>query len=148
MALQITTVCKHIAEMEVDGVKIAGLGNIPANIHEPYIIPLPNLVTGFTCIRETFGTGSTAKYTVTYNLNYRLCYIPVSETRATNLDHFDDMVSAYGRFIDQAIINDALTGAVDVIPQDTVNFGIVEDPAGNPFWGCDIAIGIVEYVNG
>lgn len=148
MTLHILTICEAISELEVSGVRIYDITDIPAKVdpRQPSILPIADpLVTGFEVIRESYGGGSSALITCNYTLNYRLCYIPSGMDPATTLKHFSQMVDVYARFIDQVLLIDTINGAVDIIPNETISFGIVYDPADNPFWGCDIQLRVTDF---
>ena len=97
-------------------------------------------------VRDSTGGGSTAKMTVYYTLSYRLCHTRLGSGRGL-FDVYDDMVAIAAAFLDAVLAIDVLTGAVDIMPSDAVNFGPVVDPAGDGFHGCDFALDITEFVN-
>jgi len=149
MALEIAQICTSIAGLDVAGVTIADLDQIPEQVtsRKPMIFPRPDgFVSNFIMERNSFGGGSTAKMTVTYTLNYRLCYAPIGEGRGV-FDIYPNMVEKAFLFLDAVLAIDTLTGLEDITPGDVIDFGPVTDPAGNLFHGCDILINIMEFVN-
>ena len=149
MALQISTICESIAALDIDGVNILDIDRIPeqADSRRAVIFPKPDgFVTNFVMVRDSFGGGSTAEMTVTYRLNYRLCYAPISTDRGL-FAVYPDMVAAAFRFLDAILAINTMTGLVDITPFDILSFGPVADPAGSMFHGCDIILEIKEFVN-
>jgi hypothetical protein len=149
MALAIATIADSISDLSVAGVKIYDIDEIPTGLdgRYPAIIPLAEYVTDFTMVRDSFGGGSTAKMTVTYTLHYRLCYAPVGLGRTNTLTNFAGMVEKAYLFLDAVLAVDTMDGLIDITPQPVTSFGVVQDPAEVPFWGCDFALQVMEFVN-
>lgn len=147
MSLAIATVVDAISKLSVSGVAIADMDAIPESTKMigPALIPLPGFVTDFNMTRDSFGGGSTAKMTVTYTLNYRLLFCPIGGGR--DLQYFDDMVTKVGLIWDAIVAIDTLSGSIDVIPNGMSNMGVVNDPSGGDYYGCDLALLVTEFVN-
>lgn len=148
MALSIATIADSISNLSVSGLTIKDMDTIPASASGlgSLLIPLPNFVTDFNMSRDSYGGGSTAKMTVTYNLNYRLLFAPAGSGR--DLEYFDNMVSMVGLLWDAVMAIELITGAVDLIPAGLSNMGLVNDPAEqNEYYGCDVAFMVTEFVN-
>lgn len=145
---QITTVAESISELEVPGLTIKGLDNIPPDCTKliPIMYPEPlNFVSNFTSVRDTFGTSETANKTVEYDLNYSYLFCQVSAGR-TGLDYYDEMIEIFEAIIDEILDNDDIAGAVDLSVQGVANFGPLPDPAGNMYLGTQLVLHIVEYL--
>ena len=149
MTLAIATITNSIAALNVALVHIRDIDEIPEAVNPsdcPIIYPKPDgFVTNFRVEVNSFGSSS-AKKTVRYTLTYRFLQAALSSGRGL-FDVYDDLVTNVFAFLDAVIANDALTGAIDDTPVNTINFGAVGDPAGNLFHGADIAIEIMEFVN-
>lgn len=148
MALALTTITNSIAALSVSGVTLKDIDEIPetATGLGPVIYPKPDgFVTDFTVERNSFGGGSTAKMTATYNLTYRFCHSPVGSGRF--LEFYDDMVTKAFLFLDAVIAVDVMTGLIDLQVDDTLSFGPVMDPSGAVFHGCDIVLRVMEFIN-
>ena len=147
MALAIATVVDNISKLSVSGLVIKDMDEIPGSVdaRQPTLIPLPDFLTDYAMERDSFGGGSTAKMTVNYTLNYRLCYAPVGAGRP--LEWFDNMVSMVGLIMDAVMAVDTLGGTVDIVPAGVRNMGIVNDPGDAGFYGCDLAFKVEEFVN-
>lgn len=145
---QITTVAKSIAGLEVPGLTIKNIDEIPPDCTKlvPVLIPEPlNYVTNFVTTRDSFGPSETAQKTVEYDLNYSYLFCPVSAGR-TGLDYYDEMVEIFEEITDEILDNDDISGAVDMSIQGVANFGPLPDPAGNMYLGSQLVLHIIEYL--
>jgi len=148
MALALTTIASSIAALSVSGLTIRDIDDIPpaGGVRSgPELIALPNYVTNFTVEFDSFGSGATAKMTVTYELNYRLLYAPAGSAQALSL--FGDMVAMVGLIWDAVLAVVTISGAIDIMPAGIINMGLVNDPAEGSFYGCDLAFQVKEFVN-
>lgn len=149
MALATATIANSIAALTVTNLSIKDVDEIPAKVdpRQATLIPLPNYITGFDVERDSFGGGSTAKMTVSYTLNYRLCYTPIGRGRAGKIEYYDTMIDMCMAFLDAVLAIDTITGAIDIMPEAITNMGLVNDPSDNVYIGCDIALRVMEFVN-
>jgi hypothetical protein len=154
MSLQFATVAATLAKLEVAGLVWKDIDEIPAEVGQrgkSFMIPLPNIITDFSMVRDSFGGGSSAKMTVTYYVNYRLCYEPVGTNRGMTLKVYDGLTKMIGLILDEIlaidVFNTSYTEIVDIVPMSVTNFGIVNDPADNAFFGADFAFMVTEFVN-
>jgi hypothetical protein len=96
-------------------------------------------------VRQSFGTiAGGAKKDVRYSLNYTFAYAPVGSTRGVK-DIFSAMFAMLALLFNAVVTNDALTGSIDVQPRITSIGTVVQDPAGNSFYGLKIAFDVLEY---
>lgn len=150
MALAFTTITNSIAAIDVLGVTIRDIDEIPEAVTPtmcPVLYPEPvGFISNFEYTRQSQGGGAVALADVTYNLTYTFLYAPVGSGRGL-FDVYDDMVAKVGLILDAFIIADAATGAVDLTPDTPLNLGPVSDPAGNVFHGCQFVLNITEFVN-
>lgn len=150
MALSFITITNSIAALSVSGVTIKDIDEIPEAVLErdcPILYPEPaGFITDFIMVRDSFGPGTSAKITVSYNMTYTFLYSAVGSGRGL-FDVYDDMVTKMGLILDAIIANDNLTGAIDFTPDEAFNFGPTADPAGSVFHGAQLVFGIVEFVN-
>lgn len=148
MALALTTVPDSIAGLSVSGLVIKDINEIPAAVdpRQPTLLPLPDYLTGFSVVRDSFGDGA-AKMTVTYNVNYRLCYAPLGDGRTATLEQQSGLVAMVGLILDAVLAVTTLNGLIDILPAQVVGMGAVNDPSDRPFWGCDISFQVMEFVN-
>ena len=150
MALAILTIANSIAALEVAGVRIRDLDQIPDAVQErdcPILIPeVINFVTDLVITRDSTGADSYALKTATYTINYTFLYAPVGSDR-TGLNRFDDFVRKAFAIIDAVVLNSTITGLIDITPQNTLQWSVVLDPSGNAFMGCMMAFSITEFIN-
>lgn len=151
MTLQLLTVAETIAALQVDGLSIRDIDDIPAEvgIREALLIPKPDYVTDFVMERVSFG-GASAKMDVTYTLNYRLCYAPSGGDRVLTISVWSGVVDMVARiwdaFLAIGVFDADHTEVVEVVPLAPSNMGIVNDPADRAFYGCDLAFQVTEFV--
>lgn len=144
---QISTIVSAISDLSVSGLTICDVDEIPAavDIRTPTMFPLARFVTDLSVARDSFGADM-AKMTISYSLNYRVCYAPVGSNRG-GLEHVGGMIVLFGSLLDALLGVVNFSGSVDFELPGAVNFGIVTDPAGNSFWGFDLAIRVSEFIN-
>ena len=148
--LQIVRVAETISQLVIPGLEIRDIDDIPAEVglRDAMLIPKPDYITDFTMTRVSYG-GASALVDVTYTLNYRLCYQPVGMERPMTLTVWGGMCSMvagiWGKFLEIGVFNADHNEVVDVEPLAPLNMGIVNDPAGRAFYGCDLAFKIMEF---
>ena len=150
MALALTTIANNIAALEVLGVTIRDIDEIPEAVTNrdcPILYPEPSgFISNFAMVRESTGPGTTALITVTYDLTYTFLYAPVGSGRGL-FDVYDDLVKKVGLIFDAIIANDTLAGAIDFLPEEVLNIGATVDPVENVFHGCQFVFSVTEFVN-
>ena len=148
MAIAFTTVSNSIAALSVSGLVIKDIDEVPGAVdpRQPTMMPLPDFMTGFEVIRDSYGAG-VAKMTATYQLNYRLCYAPIGDGRTVTQEQQSGLVAMVGLVLDAILAISTFTGGVDIVPLAVVNMGIVADPSDRIYWGCDFAFMVTEFVN-
>lgn len=151
MTLQLATIATSIAALEIAGVNVYGLDAIPTELttrNTPALYPEPvNFVSNFSAEHASFDSGTDAPKTVRYNLTYTFAFAPVGSGRANPLELYAGMAEMAFAIWDAVLANDAINGAVDLQPQNTLYFGLVNDPAGNRHHGCQIVLRVTEFVN-
>jgi hypothetical protein len=148
MALEITVITDSISALEVSGVKICDLDQIPeaVDVRQPTIFPNPvNFVSNITQTRMSYG-GASEKMNIEYDLTYRLCYAPIGTERGL-FAGYPAMVAAAYRFLDAVLDVAVMTGLEDITLGSITNFGPVTDMAGNGFHGTDIVLHVLEFAD-
>lgn len=146
MGLSADTIAASIAGLSISGVTIKGLTNLPSavdNRETPVLAPSvndPPFMTALNVVRDSFG----GLKTITYTLNWKLYAAPIGSERSL-LALYPTLVSTALAVLDAIIANDALTGSIDVTPEDVPQFGPVSDPSGNQFHGAVFAIRCMEF---
>lgn len=144
MSLAIRTVADSIAGITISGVDIRDLDEIPGSVLPrdcPMILPAPNFISSFTPERIDI---STQEQNYRYTLVYRFLAAPVGSGRGIH-EMYDTMVTKLALFFDGLVTNHSVTGAVDIQAVNITSFGVVEDPSGASFHGCDIQIEVLEF---
>jgi hypothetical protein len=158
MAFEIDTVATAIAGLTIAGVyggsaknvTIKDLTAVPEAVDArqcPVFYPEPvGLVSNILVNYDSFGPGSGAKITVTYDLTYTLAFAKIGQERGlfTIEQEFIKTVKA---ILTAFITNDSLNGAVEIHPTGVSNFGPVADPSGATYHGCQMTLSIIEFVN-
>lgn len=149
VSLNLSNVADAIAAISISGVTVKDKDQIIANW-----TPLPNVlypqpdgwITGFSIEYVTVMQGATAKMDISYTLNYRFL-----GTQAGDISTFP---AAYSSLVDKLILIINALIALDAPYEGSVELKIggVEigpriDPAGNNFFGADIALNIKEMQN-
>ena len=149
MGLAITSIIDSISGMTVTDVTIYDLNEIPDALTDrdcPAFMPLPlDFVTDLSITDDSFG-GPVSKKSVSYLLTWRFFECQLSTDRGL-YERIPDMVKHAAAIVDAAIASLTLAALKDFYVENITNFGPVEDPSGNSFHGCDIAIRITEFYN-
>jgi hypothetical protein len=151
MALQAAEIATSIAGLSISGMKsLRDLDRIPETVSArecPILYPRPdNWITNMRVERNSYGSGSQARFTLRYTLNYVYLHSPISTGRSL-FSEYKAMVQQVLLILAALLATDAPGGVVDLLPQNVPMFDPVVDPAGNFFHGCVIAIDIAELVN-
>lgn len=149
MNLMLTDITNSIAAISVSGVTIkdvdelsgSWLGN--ANI----LFPNPdNFISGFGIEYDALMQGSTAPMTVSYTLSYRLLSVQIGDISAFPVS-YSQLVDKVASIVDAFVsVFAPYSGRVEMIVSG-VSLGPRQDPAGNNFFGADIALAIREMHN-
>ncbi len=141
-------VTNSIAALSISGVTVKDIDQIPtsASMLCPILFPQPNdFVTGITPTFETYGSNGGAKINMTYTLNYVFLECEAG-SGISAFDAYNGLITHIAAILQAVLSNDAITGAVDITPHGIPNIGVIEDPAGNQFWGALLSFEILEYV--
>lgn len=151
MALNSAAIATGIAALSISGVTVKNVTEIPERVSArecPILFPSPNnWITGGIGGEEdaegpaTFGPGMWVFQRV---FNYLYLHASAGQGRG-----LAEHLSAMGTKLDA--ISEALTGlnlaGVDVMQIETSEFNVVTDPAGNTFYGFQVAVTLKERVN-
>jgi len=146
--VKIRTVTAAIAALSISGVTIKDLSGIPSNANllakTLYPNPESGTIQGFLPVRQTKGIGGGERVNIGYGIKYR--YLHCTPNALNAGDVIDDLVNTLSTIFAALIADDAVSGAVDLWIDSVSDFpAIVNDPAGNPFWGCDFVVTIQEF---
>ncbi len=146
MAIGWRTVMSSIAALSVSGVTIKDVDEVPEDVTGlgSIFMPLAAFITDFRVEPQSYGGGESALMDIYYTLNYRFYLAPVAAGRGF-LSVLDLLVDKLALLLDALIAIGVITGAEGIRPVAISNYGTVFDPSDNQFWGCDIAIEILEF---
>lgn len=145
MGLSADTIAASIAALSITGVTIKDLDEIPqvGDTRVAVLMPDPgNFLTDLVVTRESFGASGYKN--ASYTLNYVYLHAPVGQGRSLR-DVYPGLVTNVLAILDALITSDALSGCIDQFP-DAVSVSIVTDPAGTQFYGCPLALRVLEFV--
>ena len=149
MALQIVNIARAIADLDIPGLAIKDLDNIPAECTNllPVLFPEPvGYLSNFVVVWDSQGGHGVQMMTVQYDLRYTLLYSAIGAGR-TGLEYYGQMMDKVSILLDEMLVNDDLTGTIDFLPVEVTEAGPVPDPAGNMFLGCRLTLHVKEFVN-
>ena len=148
MGVKIASVATAIAGLSVSGVTLKDISTIPESVTQrncPVLFPDPSgFVTGLTIERQSLAPDASAAKDVKYTLNYVYLHCEVGSVRYIT-DAIDTMVDKTVLILNAIANNSTVTGAVDIVPSMSGEFGQMEDAAGNLFFGCKITIEVLEF---
>lgn len=147
MALRISTVADSISNLSVAGLTICDIDQVKVNADNRIssLVPNDEYITDVLQEINSFGGGS-ALMTLSYNLNYRLFYKPVGTGRSMTLEQISGLVALIGLIWDAFLAIGVLSGCEDITIANISAFGVVLDPADNPWWGCILGFRVKEFV--
>ncbi|MCR4308375.1 MAG: hypothetical protein NUV80_07540 [Candidatus Berkelbacteria bacterium] len=144
----VNTVATSIAGLTITGVTIKDITAIPdsANMLCPILIPQPNGYMSNTSMTfETFGSNGTAKMNMEYDLNY--VYLHCEAGSGVNaFAPFSSLMTNLAAILVVILSNDKVNGLVDMKLGSVGEIGIINDPAGNSYWGVLFSLHCLEYV--
>lgn len=155
--IQITSLVDAISQLEISGVRVRDMDQIPYTINSrdcPMLLPEPlNFIQSIELTTDSFGTPDIAKMTIKYQLNYTFCFCPAGLDRGKELEQYGNMVKKVFAILDVFILNQNMTSgtdfdeAVDVAPVGITEFGPVSAPDGGQFLGCKFQFMVTEFIN-
>ena len=149
ISLLLPSITAAIDDISVSGVTIKDYDGVVANwSSQPNVLyPDPeNFITDWSIEYAAFNRGSSAPMNVNYTLNYRFLGEMVGDV--------SQFPTGYSNMITKLILilnamigeDDPYSGAVDMEVY-SVLIGPRDDPAGNQYFGADIALRIMEMQN-
>ena len=148
MALGVTTIATAIASLSISGVAVKDLNAIPQQVAArdcPILYPSPdNFIGAGTTAIQTFGTVNQRYWEVNRSLTYVYLHA-LAGTERTLASYWQSMAGKVDA-VWTAFIGLNVSG-VDVTDISTTAFGVLQDAAGNQFYGCLFSLGLKEKVN-
>ena len=146
-ALQLSTITDSISGLTVSGLTIKDIDQIPEAVERnyPVIFPEPiNFLSELVATPASFSIGTGSQWNVEYNLTYSLLYAPLGSGRG--MEKYASTVALAIQFIDAILAVTTLNGSIEVTPFN-ISAGPYSDPAGNMFFGAQIILHVLEFVN-
>ena len=144
----LTTLATWLAGLSFTGVKAVDLSHIPDAINPqdcPLLVPAGRYATNVAFTRLTLRDSVGGRQVMlTYTVHYRL-YAGAVQEGVSYTERLAGALDAWGAVINTVIANETPSGAYDIRPAGDVNFGILNDPAGTPYWGCEVAFDVQEF---
>ena len=112
----------------------------------PLVMPAPDWLSGIEIEMDNLGSGTAAQWTFTYMVSYRMFYSPLGQGKNQLASVMPGLAQEVVYFLEGIIDNDNLDGCEHIELAGSPTFGVVEDPAGNAFWGADIDLVVTELV--
>ena len=153
MGVSIVTVADSISKISLNSGSAIEIKDLDGMIDEvlgrdcPVVMPAPDWLASVEAELDNLGSGTSAQWTFTYILSYRLFYEKVGQGRNKLGDVMPGLANEVVYLIDGIMLNDDLDGCEDIRLAGSPVFGVVEDPVGNSFWGADIEFEVTELVN-
>ena len=149
VSLLLANVADSISQISVSGVTIKDKDQLSGSwVSLPNVLyPNPDgWITGFSINYVTVMQGTTAPMDISYTLNYRFLGVAVGDI-ATFPIAYSGLVDKLTLIINAVIgVYAPYSGKVEMKLGD-INLGAKDDPAGNQYFGADIALNIMEMQN-
>ena len=147
MTLRISTVADSISKLDVTDLVICDIDQIKVNADKRISSLVANDEYITDVLQEVNSTGgSTALMTLSYTLNYRLFYKPLGTGRTMTLEQVTGLVEMIGLIWDAIMDINTIDGCEGIEIANISAFGVVLDPADNPWWGCILGFRVKEFV--
>ena len=148
--IQFSTVANSISEISIPGITIKDIDNIPENCLMlcPLIIPDPDMwITEFEVVDDSIGIAATRQRTLRYTLNYLYLHTTIGGSLGGLLAVYAGMVENMVTIANALLTNEDITGAVEQRMTKIGDIMMVSDPAGNQYFGTQISLRVMEFIN-
>lgn len=142
----VNTIASSIAALSISGVTIKDIDEIPdaVSLLCPVLIPQPNdYMTGTKMSFESYGSNGSAAINMEYDLNYVFLFCEAGGVNA--FAPFSPLMTKLALILVTIMSNDAISGLVDLKINSVGNIGVINDPAGNGYWGVLLSFHVLEY---
>lgn len=148
MALALTTITDSISKLNIAGLTIYDIDQIPDAVNRSVPCLYPEgigFIENMTAELAANGLGASSRWNVEYDMKYTLLYAPVGSGRG--VEQFAGMMTLAFQIVDAILDIASLTGAV-TLKFNGISVGpVVSDPAGNQFWGAHLTFRVLEFVD-
>ncbi len=147
VTVEVDTVSLSIAALSISGVTIKDIDHIPdsAKLLCPLLIPQPNDYMSNTKVASmSFGSNGSQKINLEYDLQY--VYLHCESGSGVNaFAPYGSLIRKIKQILITLISNDSISGLVDLTVNSISNVGIINDPAGNSYWGVLVSLHVLEH---
>jgi len=151
LSIDLDTITASIAAVAITGVTVRDTSNMTDAVTLrdcPLLSPRPFQFVGLSPIeRDTYGGPATSQKSATFTLTYRYFHSPVGQGRGM-YDEYPTFIDKIFAIADAIIAADDLNGVVDINLNGMPDIGVVEDGAGNQFWGTDLEFNCLIFIGG
>lgn len=148
IALNLVTVAGSIAELNIPGVTVRNIDQIPESALPllPILFPVPNgFVTEIEFVPVTMGANAAAM-NLSYTLNYRYLHAVVGSGGGL-LSVYTGLIVNLVAILTEIMGNGSPDGAVEMKLQSVSDIGALSDPAGQTmFHGVNISLRVLEFI--
>jgi hypothetical protein len=144
-AINFVTVADSVSKLSISGVTCKDIDQITASRmgQAATLTPRPD---GFiTDIEITSDELTKQKLTLKYAMNFTYYHCPIGST--LNFADYTNMITNIAAIISAMVEDNTLAGALDTGTPTVSDIGMVLDPAGNFFHGCQISLSISQFIN-
>jgi len=146
MSGNVTTIATAIARLDIEGVNVHDLDNLPVSVAAtdcPLLAPRPtDFMSNLQFERQTFSPGART-YTLRYTLNYMLFYQPLGAT-VSLFDEYPEFMDTVMRIVVAFAEMESMSGATEIVLGGVPEIREVTDVTGTGFHGALFALDVLE----
>lgn len=140
------SVATTISQLTISGVTVKDISAIPVsgNMITPVLFPNPHFISGMKTELQSLMGNPPGPVDFEYSLNYVYLHCPAGSA-VSQLDVIQGLMTNYVAIV-AAITNGTYNGKAEVSFGQAQDPGIIEDPAGNQFWGVLFSVKVKDIV--
>lgn len=146
-SLRISTVANSISLIDVPGLTIRDIDDIKVKPEGRMAVMFPDadFLTDMGAEIRSFG-GASAMWDIRYTLNYRLLYKPAGTGRTMTIEQVAGLGNLVSKIWDAVLGLGVVSGCEDITIGGISNFGPVDAPNGDGWWGCLLSFRVLEQI--
>lgn len=148
VSINFVTVADAIAGLTITGVTVKDIDQVDAsNVRLTSILaPRPlNYITDISAIADSLGAGGNRQMTLLYTLHYTYYYLPIGST--LSFEKYNTLIANVATILAALITNDVISGALYTENISVDSLGLVTDPRGDNYFGCEFSLQIAQFIN-
>lgn len=151
ITINIETIATAISQLNISGVRIIDIDNIPdtARLLCPVMIPNVDNPAGFwtdiQMTRASTGGAGSALMDLTYNLHYIYLHCE-AKSGTNNYSTHASAIHSLTNILKAIFENDDIDGAVDMVINNIGGVGVFKDPAGIEYVGVMFSLKVTEFI--